>query len=166
MHSRRMRTGRSLTVCWRLLPGGGGSAPWGVCLVLGGLLLGGCVWSGESLSGPPGVCSGGWCLLWGGLVRGVCVCSGGIWSGGVCICSWGVVSQHALRQTPPWRESQMPVKTLPWPNFFAAGKNPSILLIFKKILAKIGLAVIPSFPRPPPPKKSPMCRHSHLAQSF
>ena len=74
MHSSRMRTGRSLTVCWRLLPGGvsapGGSAPWGG------------VWSG-------GVCS------WGGLVRGVCSGEGG------CLLHGGVVSQHALRQTPP-----------------------------------------------------------------
>ena len=29
MHSSRMRTGRSLTVCWSLLPGGGVSAPRG-----------------------------------------------------------------------------------------------------------------------------------------
>ena len=36
----------------------------------------------------------------------------------------GCVSQHALRQTPPLlTESQTPVKTLPWPNFVAAGKN-------------------------------------------
>ena len=63
MHSSRMRTGRSLTVCWSLLPGGvclvGGvvSAPGGVCLVRGWwcLLPGGSAWSG-----------GGWCLLPGG----------------------------------------------------------------------------------------------------
>ena len=37
---------------------------------------------------------------------------------GVGVC----VSQHALRQTPPLlTESQTPVKTLPWPNFVAAG---------------------------------------------
>ena len=50
MHSSRMRTGRSLTVCWSLLPGGvsapgRGSAPRGVCsqggLLRGGLLPGG-----------------------------------------------------------------------------------------------------------------------------
>ena len=35
MHSSRMRTGRSLTVCWRMLPGG---------LVGGGGLLGGGGW--------------------------------------------------------------------------------------------------------------------------
>ena len=35
----------------------------------------------------------------------------------------GVVSQHALRQTPPLlTESQMPVKTLPCPNFVVGGK--------------------------------------------
>ena len=51
MHSSRMRTGRSLTVCWRLLPRG--------------------------VSAPGGVCS------WG------------------CLLGWGVVSQHALRQTLP-----------------------------------------------------------------
>ena len=87
MHSSRMRTGRSLTVCWRLLPGGG-------CLLPGG--VGG--------SGLGGVCSGG-----------------GVWSG-----PGGVVSGHTLRQTPSpplWTESQMPLKTLPWPNFVAAGKN-------------------------------------------
>ena len=70
MHSSRMRTGRSLTVCWRLLLGGvwsggvpglgGGSGPGrsglGGCLVHG-------VWSGEGGSG-----------LGGG---------GGAWSGGV-----------------------------------------------------------------------------------
>ena len=45
MHSSRMRTGHSLTVCCSLLPGGilpdpGGilSGPGGVCLVPGGLL--------------------------------------------------------------------------------------------------------------------------------
>ena len=47
---------------------------------------------------------------------------GGVCSGG-CLLLGGVVSQHALRQTSPlWTESQTPVKTLPWPNFVAAGK--------------------------------------------
>ena len=75
MHSSRMRTGRSLTVCWRLLPGGGGSGP------------------GGRGSGP-----GGSDLVPGG-------------------------SQHALRQNPPPVDRHTPVKTLPWPNFVAAGKN-------------------------------------------
>ena len=89
MHSSRMRTGRSLTVCWSLLPGGGsrcggclpgpggsgwGGSPWSqggvlpargcVCLVLGGCL-----------PGPGGVClvrgglpgPGGFSLVPGGL---------------------------------------------------------------------------------------------------
>ena len=53
MHSSRMRTGRSLTVCWSLLRGGcllpGGSAPGGSAP--GGCLLGGCM--------TRGVCSRG-----------------------------------------------------------------------------------------------------------
>ena len=88
------------------LPGGsapegaGGMSAWGVSTPRGCLL-------------PGGVCFRGVFAPWG-------VCSGG---GGVC--SQGcLVSQHALRQTPlPLRaESQMPVKTLPWPNFVAASK--------------------------------------------
>ena len=46
---------------------------------------------------------------------------GGVCSGGGAACYWGVVSQHALRQTPLSTESQMPVKTLPCPNFVAGG---------------------------------------------
>ena len=69
MHSSRMRTGRSLTVCCSLLPGG--------------------------VPGP----------------RGVSGPRGG-------------VSQHALRQTPsPLVDRHTLVKTLPWPNFVAAGNN-------------------------------------------
>ena len=101
MHSSRMGTGRSLTVCWRLLPGGGGGVPgwggvcsWGgawsgvVCLVQGGCLVRGvCAWS----------VGRGWCLLLGG----VCLVGGGCLVGGWCVWSGGVgVSQHALRQTP------------------------------------------------------------------
>ena len=59
MHSSRMRTGRSLTVCWSLLRGVSASqgvcvCQWGVCLLLGRCLL------------PGG------CLLWG-----LCVSAGG-----------------------------------------------------------------------------------------
>ena len=89
MHSSRMRTGRSLTVCCSLLPGGGvlhaggvfpaggvclvqgvgglpgrGGSPWsgGVSLVRGGFsLLGGSAWSGGAL---PGL--GGFSLVRGG----------------------------------------------------------------------------------------------------
>ena len=79
MHSSRMRTGRSLTVCCSLLPGGVVPGPGGVSGP------GGCVCSwgvsglgGVSASGRvPGL---GGSAPWGGLVRGV--------------------SQHALRQTP------------------------------------------------------------------
>ena len=135
-----MRTGRSLTVCWRLLRGGclpaSGGSDWsrggvgvsawsgeGVYLVLGGCLPGrGClVWGVCLVTGGGGVC-----LVWGGvyLVRGdvylVGGClpgpRGGVWSGG----SWHP-SMHWGR-SPLWTESQTPVKTLPWPNFFAAGK--------------------------------------------
>ena len=91
MHSSRMRTGCSLTVCRSLLLGGGeldlislnfplgcrpGSdppqfPPWVWAWKRGASFLGGGVpWQG----GLPG---GGWCLL------------------------WGVVSQYALRQTTP-----------------------------------------------------------------
>ena len=49
MHSSRMRTGRSLTVCWRLLPGRGGVPdPGGECLVQGGS-------APRGVSGPGGV---------------------------------------------------------------------------------------------------------------
>ena len=120
MHSSRMRTGRSLTVCCSLLCGGGGVPGLGGCLVLGGwsggcLLLGGCLLPGVSTGG---VCSGGVCVFsQGGDVSApegrVCVSApGGRWA-----------SQHALRQTPlPPVDRQMLVKILPWPNFIAAGK--------------------------------------------
>ena len=54
MHSSRMRTGRSLTVCRSLVPGGGVVlSPRGVYLVLGGVLsLGGCqTWGVSDLGG-------------------------------------------------------------------------------------------------------------------
>ena len=73
MHSSRMRTGRSLTVCWNLLLGGGVSA-------LGGVCSRGCLLRGVSAWG--GVCSGG-CLLLGVSALGVSalggVCSRGVW---------------------------------------------------------------------------------------
>ena len=88
MHSSRMRTGRSLTVYCSLLPGG--------CLFRGCLLRGvsgpgGCLVRG--VSGLGGVCSQG------GLVWGVCS-QGDVCSGGMSAPREGVVSQHALRQTP------------------------------------------------------------------
>ena len=75
MHSSRMRTGRSLTVCWSLLPGGGGLPGWGGSPLSRG--EGGSPWSGGRVS-----------LVWGGspcLVRGgsPCLIRGGLpaWSG-------------------------------------------------------------------------------------
>ena len=73
MHSSRMRTGRSLTVFWSLLLGGGVPSPWGctwscgVYLVLGGVPgPGGCTWSGGA-PGPGGVPGlGGVYLVFGG----------------------------------------------------------------------------------------------------
>ena len=88
MHSSRMRTGRSLTICCSLPPRGvsgpggslvgGVSAPRGVCSGGGGLLpgggcllQGGCVCSGGSARG--GVSAPGGCLLPGGLLEGGCI---------------------------------------------------------------------------------------------
>ena len=133
MHSSRMRTGRSLTVCQSLLPRGGGVCSGGVvpgdCLLLGGvcsqgvsapggcLLLGGCLLPGDVCSGgclPPrgGVCS------WGGLLLGGSSL-GGVSAPGGC----GIPVCTEADSPPPWTESQMPVKTLPWPNFVAASKK-------------------------------------------
>ena len=154
MHSSRMRTGRSLTVCQSLLPGGvsaqggclfpaggGVSVPRGVS-ALGGLLLWGCLlWGGcllRGVSAPGGfVCSGG-CLLQGGLsAPGECLLWGvstlGVSAPGVsalrgrrCLL-WGVVSQHALRQTPPCEQNDKQVqKYYLGHNFVAAGKNVKI----------------------------------------
>ena len=70
----------------------GGSGPGGSAL--GGSGPGGCPLQG--VSGPRGVSA----PVVGGLLRGV--------------------SAHEA-DTPLWTESQTPVKTLPWPNFVAAG---------------------------------------------
>ena len=62
MHSSRMRTGHSLTVCCSLLPWGGVPGPGGWCVWSGGgLLLGGsvCSWGG-AWSGEGGLLPGGW----------------------------------------------------------------------------------------------------------
>ena len=77
MHSSRMRTGRSLTVCRE------------GCMV-------------------PGVCV---CLVEGGcmVLGGVCT-----WSGGVVPGPGGVVSQHALRQTPPVNRIKHTSKNITW----------------------------------------------------
>ena len=123
LHSSRMRTARALTVSPSMLCAGGG------------LLLGGGVSEGS-------VCSGG-CLLRGCLLQGVSagICSGGVCSrgmsaskGGVCIqgvggvCIWGVGGgiPACTEADPLLTESQMPVKTLPCPNFVAGGKDDKV----------------------------------------
>ena len=95
MHSSRMRTGRSLTVCWSLFPGG--------CLLRGCLLPGrGCLLGG--VSAPGGVCSQGVSAPGGCLLPGV-VCSRGVCSG--VVCSWGGLLQGgsapggSASDTPP-----------------------------------------------------------------
>ena len=118
MHSSRMRTSRSLTICRSLLPGGGllqGGLLWGVICsqevsALGGLFPGG---GGYLL--PVGVCSAG-CLLQGGLVwGGWCVCLGGVSvPGGMCVSApGGVVSQSCTEaDTPRELESHTPVRNI------------------------------------------------------
>ena len=110
MHSSRMRTGRSLTVCCSLLPGGvclvrgvfpgwGGGLPvqGGVCLFQGGFsLLGGSAWSGVYLvlgglpgrGGLPGPGGSAWSQGGSAWSRGPGV--------GVSAWSWG-----AAWRTPP-----------------------------------------------------------------
>ena len=125
MQSSRMRTGRSLTICWSLLSegdvcSGGVSAP-GVVSAPGGCLLQGCLLPGVS---PPGVVSAP-----GGVSapRGVCYQGEGVSA------PRGVVSQHALRQTPHCGQNHRHEKkhNLGY-NFVAAGKymlmcGPSLL---------------------------------------
>ena len=99
------------------------SAPGGVWLGVGwfrgassGVSAPGVSALGRGVSAPRGVSA---------LGRGVSALGRGVSAPGGCLL-WGggVVSQHALRQTPPlWTKSQMPVKTLPWPNFIAAGND-------------------------------------------
>ena len=64
----------------------GGGLLQGACLLLGGCLL-------RGVSATGGVSAPGGCLLWG-------VCSQGV-SVPIGSAPGGVVSQHALRQTPP-----------------------------------------------------------------
>ena len=76
MHSSRMGTGRSLTVCWSLLPGGvcsGGCLTWGGVCSRGVSALG---VSALGVSALGGVCSGGVCS--GGVCSGVVSALGGV----------------------------------------------------------------------------------------
>ena len=72
MHSSRMHTGRSLTVCRSLLWGGGMSASWGRGCLLGGACF------------LRGVCFFGGCLLRGVSAGGVSVRRGCLLGGGGC----------------------------------------------------------------------------------
>ena len=100
MHSSRMRTGRSLTVCRSLLPLGG----WGLSAPGGG---GRCLLPGVvSAPGGGGICSGG-CLLLGGVCSweevlllgrvsargGGLSASEGVSAPGGCVCSRRVCSE-------------------------------------------------------------------------
>ena len=116
VHSSRMRTGRSLTVCCSVIPGEG-CACSGRCLLLGVCLF----WEVSAPGGVPGlggvcsggvpglgggVCSQGVCLVWEGCVcsRGLCLVWGGVCSqGGVC--SWGCIPACTEADTSPlWTE--------------------------------------------------------------
>ena len=108
MHSSRMHTSHSLTVCLSLLLGGGGLLLGG-CL-LGGLLPGWCLLlGGVSFFGVPpsgGGASLGCASFLGGLLLGGVPSSWGSVLGGGVSLPRGVslaegVSQHALRQTTP-----------------------------------------------------------------
>ena len=136
MHSSRMRTGRSLTVCRSLLPGGGVSAPVGVCSG-GGLLLGGCplpggsalggclllgdlLWVCVCLSAPWGVCS------WGGLLPGEGVSAlgeGGCLLGGVCLLQGGGIPACTAVDTPCEQNDKQVQKYYLGHNFVAAGNK-------------------------------------------
>ena len=74
MHSSRMRTSRSLTVCCSLLP-------WGVC-------------------GPGGVCSRGGCLVWGRVCSQGVLLQGG---GGYPSMHWGRHSSPLWTDTHLWK---------------------------------------------------------------
>ena len=90
MHSSRMHTGRSLTVCQSLLPRGS--------LLLGGVCYGGCVCSwlvsapGASALGGVYVYSGGSALGGGCLLLESLSAQGGVCSGGVSALGEGAVS--------------------------------------------------------------------------
>ena len=122
-----MRTGRSLTVCWSLLHGGG-------CLLQGVSALGGCLLLGEVLLW--GVLAPGGCLLPGGCPllgvstpEGGGVCSGGcLLRGGACSQGGVLVSQHALRQTPSHEQNDRQVqKYYLGHNFVVAGKKQEFI---------------------------------------
>ena len=126
MHSSRMRTGRSLTVCWSLLLGGGMSGlEGGVCSQEGGCLLpeGGVSGLGgvcsQGVSAPGGcVCSQGDICSWG------CLLWGGVWCGGVYpSMHWGRPPSPLWTDRCLWKyylgpTSLWPVKKI-WTRFYS-----------------------------------------------
>ena len=76
------------------------------------------VWSGRS---APRWGGRGWCVWSGGSALGGVAWSGpgGVWSGGGCLV-WGGIPACTEADTPPVDRHTL-VKTLPWPNFVAAG---------------------------------------------
>ena len=112
MHSSGMRTGRSLTVCWSLHPGGGGSGPGGV-------------WSRGGSSSRGGLLPGG---VWSG---GCLVPGGGLYP-----------SMHCGRPPPPPVDRHTLVKILLWPNFVAAGKNSFVIRFVAIRIHLINLATL------------------------
>ena len=114
MHSSRMRTGRSLTLCQSLLLGGGGSGsnppqfpPWvwawrGVSLPGGASLLGGHLGRGVSLPGVPpswGVSLAGVSLLGVSLLGGLLARGSPCWGGA------SLLGALLLEGVPPSRVS-------------------------------------------------------------
>ena len=117
MHSSRMRTGRSLTVCCSLLPGGM-SAWWGVSAWSGGVSpwSRGSPWSGGVLLGPGGfsLVPRGMVLLglggWFSLVRGVLLGPGGVLLGPrrVCLVRGGSPWSRGVLLGPVGRSLETP----------------------------------------------------------
>ena len=108
MHSSRMRTGRSLTVCWSVLPAGG-VCSGGRGRGMGGLLRGGvcsrggspCLGEGGSGLGGEGVSAlGGVLPAWGG-GRGCGLVRGGSVPGGLLLGRGG----SPCPETPPCEQN-------------------------------------------------------------
>ena len=127
-----MRTGRSLTVCCSLLPGG--------CLLPGrGAWSGGCLLRGWG--GVPGLGGCGWS-------------GGGV---GIPACT----EADTPPPTSPPVDRQTPVKILPWPNFVAAGKNYKGPVSVTGYTSPSGITYLTqplTTSNPPPPAQSPCLR--------
>ena len=101
----------------------------------GGVCSGGSVCSRGVSAGGCLLLGGRGCLLWGVSALGVsaprgvsatrgCLLQGGVCSQGECLLLGGMYpSMHWGRHPHLLTKSQTPVKTLPWPNFVAAGNN-------------------------------------------